>query len=122
MNIFGIGPLELALILLLALIIFGPKDLQKTGKMLGKTLNKVIHSDSWRLFNQTRRELNNLPQRLMRDSQLDDLSKTVSSEISGVQAELDKAIGAANSDKTILPPAAPGPETGSEIPKEKTGE
>lgn len=120
MNIFGIGPLELILILLLALLIFGPKDLAKTGKMLGQTLNKIIHSDSWQLFNKTRRELNNLPQRLMRDAQLDDikdLKKVVSSEMTGVQAELDKATRAANGGRTILPPEATAPENDANSPK-----
>jgi len=38
MNLFGIGPLELALILLLALIIFGPGRLPEIGAALGRSL------------------------------------------------------------------------------------
>ena len=33
MNIFGIGPLEIVFILILVIIIFGPKDLEKAGKI-----------------------------------------------------------------------------------------
>ena len=38
MNIFGIGILEIAVIVLLALLIFGPKRLPQLGKTIGKTL------------------------------------------------------------------------------------
>ena len=38
---FNLGPLELGIILLVVLIIFGPKQLPKLGKMFGKTMTEV---------------------------------------------------------------------------------
>ena len=38
MNIFGIGIPEIAVIVVLALLIFGPKGLPQLGKTIGKTL------------------------------------------------------------------------------------
>lgn len=38
MNIFGIGLPEMALIMILALLIFGPKKLPEIGRSLGKAL------------------------------------------------------------------------------------
>ena len=38
MNIFGIGLPEIAVIVTLALLIFGPKRLPQLGKTIGKTL------------------------------------------------------------------------------------
>ena len=38
MNIFGIGIPEVAVIVVLALLIFGPKRLPQLGKTIGKTL------------------------------------------------------------------------------------
>lgn len=39
--IFGMGPMELAVILLVVLVIFGPKNLPKLGSALGKTVKNV---------------------------------------------------------------------------------
>ena len=39
--IFGMGPMELAVILLVVLVIFGPKNLPKLGSALGKTVKSV---------------------------------------------------------------------------------
>ena len=38
MNIFGIGLPEMALIMVVALLIFGPKKLPEIGRSLGKTI------------------------------------------------------------------------------------
>ena len=38
MNVFGIGLPEMALIFILALLVFGPKKLPEIGKTLGKTI------------------------------------------------------------------------------------
>lgn len=39
--VFGMGVTELAVILLVALVVFGPKNLPKLGSALGKTVKNV---------------------------------------------------------------------------------
>jgi sec-independent protein translocase protein TatB len=74
MEILGIGAPEFIFIIIIALIVLGPKDMQKAGKTIGKWLRDTVTSDSWKLFQQTTRELRNLPNRLMREAN-EDLNK-----------------------------------------------
>jgi Sec-independent protein translocase protein TatA len=75
MEILGIGPLELFFILLIALIILGPGDMVKAGRTLGRFLRKIITSPEWRTIQKASRELRYLPNRLMRETSLEDLPK-----------------------------------------------
>lgn len=77
MDIFGIGTSEILFILIIALIILGPKDMQKAGRTIGKWLRGIVTSDGWKVFQQTSRELRTLPNRLMRDAneELGDVTK-----------------------------------------------
>lgn len=68
MEILGVGPSELVFIVIIALIVLGPKDMQKAGKTIGKFLRDIITSDGWKIFQQTSRELRTLPNKLMREA------------------------------------------------------
>lgn len=39
--LLGMGPMELGIILLIVLVIFGPKNLPKIGSAIGKTVKNV---------------------------------------------------------------------------------
>lgn len=92
MEILGIGPSELLFIIILALIILGPKDMQKAGKTVGRWLNNLVRSDGWKAFQQTSREIRNLPTKLMRDANL---------ELAETEKEVRKAMGEKTSYRPI---------------------
>jgi Sec-independent protein translocase protein TatA len=71
MEILGIGMPELLFIVVIALIILGPKDMQKAGKTIGAFLRKVVTSEGWKTFQDTSREIRQLPTRLMREANED---------------------------------------------------
>ena len=73
MEILGVGPEELAFILLIALILLGPKDMIEAGRTLGKTLRKIVTSPTWKALRTTGQELQKLPTRLIREAGLDEL-------------------------------------------------
>lgn len=54
--------------MIIAIIILGPKDMQKAGKTIGKWLRNIITSDGWKIFQQTSRELRTLPNKLIREA------------------------------------------------------
>lgn len=56
---FGLGPAELILIFVIALIIFGPSKLPEMGKSLGKALNefKKASSDIKRELDETTKDV-----------------------------------------------------------------
>jgi Sec-independent protein translocase protein TatA len=95
MELFGIGPLELLFILFIIFIIFGPKDLEKTAKTVGRSLNKLVRSDTWKTLNQTSQKLRTLPNDLIRQAGLEDIEKDLNKEVKDFQ----------NPDR----PAAPDP-------------
>lgn len=79
MDIFGIGPLEILFIILIALIVLGPKDIAKTGRSLGRFMRQVATSPSWKAVQQTSKELRNLPTKLMREAGLEEDMKEIQS-------------------------------------------
>jgi Sec-independent protein translocase protein TatA len=90
MEILGIGPLELLFILLIALIILGPGDMVKAGLTLGRFLRKIITSPEWHMVQKASTEIRNLPNRLMREASIDDLTKDM--------ADFNKIGGQLNND------------------------
>jgi sec-independent protein translocase protein TatB len=101
MEFLGIGPSELVFILIIALIVLGPKDMQKAGRTIGKWLRKVITSDGWKLFQQTSREIQTLPNRLMREAALDELKE--------VQKDLKQPLELNSRPSQPSSPGIPGP-------------
>lgn len=72
MNLFGIGPLEIFFILIIALIVLGPRDMAKAGRTIGRFLRRLAISREWRLVQQASREIRYLPNRLMREAGLEE--------------------------------------------------
>jgi len=49
MNVLGVGLLEILLILILGLLVLGPKGMIKAAKLAGKYLHKLYQSEFWKL-------------------------------------------------------------------------
>ncbi len=131
MEILGIGAPELIFIILIAIIVLGPKDMQKAGKTVGRWLNQLVNSDGWKALQQTSREIRKLPTQLMKEANLDlqeteqalrkgldirpnrSVASSTSTASSTGREELDPPLNASSSltlsaevENTILPPAA----------------
>lgn len=97
MEILGIGPLELFFFLLIALIVLGPGDMVKAGRTLGRFLRKIVTSPEWRTVQKASRELKYLPNRLMREASLEDLSKEMS-DINKIGGQISREVKKVEND------------------------
>jgi len=99
MDLLGIGPMELAFIVIIALIVLGPKDMAKTGRTIGKFMRDVVKSDTWKAIKTTTKELEHLPNRMMREAGLEDDFKELNN--------LTRSVTATDLTRTIRPPTLP---------------
>ncbi len=116
MELFGIGPTELIFILVLALIIFGPKDLEKAGKTIGRSLYKFINSDTWRTLTKTSQKIKTLPNDLLSQAKQEIMQEKVDS---GASKSEEWKNDLRSRPAAAVPPAStppPGPDTGSDTP------
>jgi Sec-independent protein translocase protein TatA len=75
MDFLGIGPLELIFILIIILVVLGPQEMVRTGALLGRYLRKLMMSPTWKLIQDTSREIRYLPNKLARQAGLDEIQK-----------------------------------------------
>lgn len=91
MEVLGIGPMELLLVLLLALALVGPRDLGKHARSLGRSLRRLYRSEEWAAVQQASRNLRSLPSRLAREAELEELDAARPTPRQDPTAEADEA-------------------------------
>ncbi|MBN1302954.1 MAG: hypothetical protein JXA13_00860 [Anaerolineales bacterium] len=60
--------------------------MQKVGRTLGAWLRKLVMSDSWRVYQDTSKEIRNLPTRLMREANFDP------EEFNNLKSEIEQSV------------------------------
>ena len=111
MEILGVGLPEIGFIVLLALILLGPKDMIKAGRTIGRSLRQFVMSPTWQAMRTTGKELQQLPTRLMREAGLEELQEMEKE----VRKETDKNLSAIRSAEReifsgpLVPPPSAGP-------------
>ncbi len=115
MEIFGIGPLELVLIVLVAIIVLGPKEMMTSAQKAATWLKKLRKSDIWA----TTKEVMDIPSQVMKETGLD-------KEIQEIQSLTNKTFSqSAWTPNTLLPKDKVTSEKAEEPPAdspETTGE
>jgi len=75
MNIFGIGPLEIVFVLIIGILVLGPDGMISAGRKMGKFMRSIIKSNWWQNIRKGVSEIQYLPQRLMREAELEELNE-----------------------------------------------
>jgi Sec-independent protein translocase protein TatA len=87
MDFFGIGIQELLLLVLIALIVLGPKDMAKFGRAIGKVLRKTIFSPTWM---NVQRTVRNLPYQLAREAGLEEME--LKKDLQSIQSDIQQSM------------------------------
>lgn len=72
MDILGIGPLELAFIIIIILLVLGPKEMVNAMRTLGRVMRGIVTSDWWQTTRQAIQDVRKLPYDLMRDAGMEE--------------------------------------------------
>ncbi len=89
MDFFGIGWLEFFFVLIIILMVAGPKDIERGAKGLGRLINRLNRSPGYQAIRRASTELRNLPQRLAREANLEEL-KGLAQEVQQVKQEVQQ--------------------------------
>jgi Sec-independent protein translocase protein TatA len=71
MEIFNVGPWELGLILILALIVLGPDRMVKTSREVARWIAKIVRSPIWKDLVNTSEEVRSIPKQLIKEANLE---------------------------------------------------
>lgn len=83
MEILNVGPLELLLIVLIALVVLGPTEMVRSAYRMGAWVGKFMRSPVWRKMRDGLQELDNLPKQIVRDASMEE-------DLQKLQAERDR--------------------------------
>jgi len=98
MEIFGVGPLEFILVLVLALVILGPEDMVGTARKIGQWVYRVVRSPTWRSIMETSQDLRALPQKIVREAGLEDTLKDIKKTADEVKNDISQTTRQINTE------------------------
>lgn len=106
MDFLGIGLPELGLILVVALLVLGPKDMVSTARRIARTVRALSQSEFWRTTREAWKMAKDIPTELLRESGLDEARSELNklgSDLNQWKREVD--LTAQPGNNRILPPA-----------------
>jgi len=77
MEILNIGPLELLLILVLAVLMFGPEDLVNFAHKAGRWIYNLRKSEFWQEVVGTTKQIQEIPQQIIKEAELEETMKEI---------------------------------------------
>jgi len=78
MEIFNIGPWEFVIILILALVVFGPERMVTYSREAAGFIRKIVRSPFWRDIVSTTEEIKTIPRQLAKEADLEVTMREIS--------------------------------------------
>jgi Sec-independent protein translocase protein TatA len=110
MDILGVGPLELLFLILIALVVIGPRDIGKAARSIGRFLNQLYRSETWRMLTETSRKLRNLPNQLAQEAALEASLDEVRQTVREVSQEIAQDVNTLDEDLQVWKKPPPNSE------------
>ncbi|MCK4693114.1 MAG: twin-arginine translocase TatA/TatE family subunit [Anaerolineales bacterium] len=110
MDILGVGPLELLFLILIALVVIGPRDIGKAARSIGRFLNQLYRSETWRMLTETSRKLRNLPNQLAQEAALETSLDDVRQTVKKVGQEIAQDVSTLDEDLQVWKKPPPNSE------------
>ncbi len=91
MQLLGIGPLELLLIAVIAVIVLGPKGMVSGAREAGKAIRKIIRSPIWHEIVDTSREIREFPRKIAREAGIEKDLEDLRRSTQGTFSEINRS-------------------------------
>lgn len=114
MRIFNVGIREVILLLVIMLVLFGPRQMQENARKMAQGIRRFVRSDTWRTFLGLYDDVNNIKDQVIRESGIRDVQDSlrgVNRQLYDLDRELQQ-----NSRMTLENPAGSGNETAGNSP------
>lgn len=98
MKLFNVGALEFVFILLLALIILGPRKAVETAGEVGRWVKELFSSQFWQDLMTTSKEIQDLPKKMMDEAEI---TKTIE-ELDRSEAAIKRGIAKDDLEQTAV--------------------
>lgn len=90
MDFLGIGPTEFIFVVIIMLIILGPKDTVKSWRRIGEMIRSLINHPMFRQVQDARQDLTKLGDKILKESGADELKETLGKDMKALQDEAKK--------------------------------
>jgi len=109
MRIFNVGIREVILLLVLMLILFGPRQMQENARKLARGIRRFVRSDTWRTFLGVYDDVNSIRDEVIRESgirEVQDSLRGVNRQLNELDSDLRKAaeVNHAPEEAAVKPP------------------
>ena len=88
MEFFNIGFGELFFIILIALVILGPKEMTRAARALGLAVRKIVRSPIWSEIVTTSQQIRDLPNKIIREANLEETMEEVQKTVGELRGEI----------------------------------